>query len=87
MKPRDLEVGKVYTHIFGKNDYFIMVMIAKDSEDLTFATYNSEKNIWYIPDIWNYDFENDGFEKFDSKDFSSLEKQDFISSLFERVEE
>lgn len=85
MKPKDLKVGKIYVHFFSKDDYHIMILLDKNSEELTFATYSSEKNAWYIPDIWNYDFENDGFDDFDSDDFSSLEKQDFISSIFREV--
>lgn len=85
MKPKDLKIGNVYTFTLDKRDYFIMLLIDKNSEDLIFATYNSDNNTWYIPDVWNYDYETNRFKKFNSNKFSSLEKQGIIVSLFREI--
>lgn len=85
MKTSELKIGNVYIYPF-KGSYFILLLREITSEDLIFATYNSENNKWYIPDVWNYDFENDGFEKLKSKKLSKVELRDCIQALFTNVE-
>lgn len=80
MTPKDLKIGKIYTLPF-KKENFHMIFLSKEDDMLNFATYNDGENAWYIPDTWNYDYENDDFQKFKAP--KGLGKQDMVQSLFE----
>lgn len=90
MKAKNLEVGHVYkvqlaySRIAG-DEYFIMLLLRKTSDELIFATYNSADNTWYIPDTWNYDFDSNKFQEYKPRMLTNSDRRGIIESLFREV--
>jgi CRISPR/Cas system-associated endonuclease/helicase Cas3 len=90
MKAKNLEVGHVYKvhlsySLATDDEYFIMLLLRKTSDELIFATYNSSDNTWYIPDTWNYDFESDKFQEYRPRMLTDSDRRGIIESLFREV--